>query len=164
MFLNMRVLLSLASATLPLGFTQETLRKVVRVSCSTAFPEIFKTKGRGVRIEVAFVTDDEIQKLNRTYRGKDKPTDVLSFGNFSSRDEVRQSKLATLDLGTLVLSLPFLNRSAQEDGVSWEREFVYVFSHGVLHLLGFDHEEEMFMIQDTVTDHFAPLHPTQKHV
>ena len=164
MLLNMRVLLSLASATLPQGFTKETLREVVRLSCSTAFPEMFKMKGRGVRMEVAFVTDDEIQKLNQTYRGKDKPTDVLSFGNFSSRDEVRQSKLVTLDLGTMVLSLPFLDRSAKEDGVSWERELVYVFSHGVLHLLGFDHEEEMFMIQDMVTDHFAPLHLTQKYV
>lgn len=106
---------------------------------------------------MAIVDDREIQELNRTYRGKDKPTDVLSFGDFESRQSVKLAQSATLDLGTLVLSHPFIDRSAKEDGVSWEREFMYVFSHGVLHLLGFDHEEEMFTLQDRITDQFAPL-------
>lgn len=158
----MQVLLSLASDALPVGFTLEGLREVVQASCLAAMPEMFRSMERRVSLEVAFVSDAEIQKLNHKYRGKDTPTDVLSFGNFSSREVIAQSSEPTLDLGTLVLSLSFLDRSAKEDGVSWEREFVYVFSHGVLHLLGYDHEEEMFMIQDAVTDRFAPLDPIQK--
>lgn len=152
----MRVILSLAS-TPPPRLSEDILREVVKATCLAAFPTVFQRKGKGVRLEVAIVDDREIQELNRTYRGKDKPTDVLSFGDFESRQSVKLAQSATLDLGTLVLSHPFIDRSAKEDGVSWEREFMYVFSHGVLHLLGFDHEEEMFTLQDRITDQFAPL-------
>lgn len=148
----MRVILSLASPKLPRGISLSLLRRVVRESCGGAHPKLFQHAKRGVKVEVALVSDAAIAKLNQTYRGKAEPTDVLSFGNFPSRASVTKSRLQTIDLGTLVVSLPFVRRSAREDGVSWERELVYVFSHGVLHLLGFDHEPEMFRIQDEITD------------
>jgi probable rRNA maturation factor len=153
----MRVSLSLASAKLPAGVSETFLRSIIRRTCQEAFPKLFQESGRGVQLEVAFVSDSRIAKLNHEYRGKEKPTDVLSFGEFEERGRVAKATAKTLALGTLILSLPFIRRSAREDGVSWEREFVFVFSHGVLHLLGFDHEERMFAIQDMVTDHFAPL-------
>lgn len=153
----MRVAITFSPAKLPKGITEVFLRRVVHDSSLQAFPKLFRGATRGVKLEVVFVSDQAIAKLNQEYRGKSKPTDVLSFGNFSSQAEIQKAKEKTLDLGTLILSLPFIRRAAREDGVSWEREFTFVFSHGVLHLLGFDHEERMFEIQDTVTDTFFPL-------
>lgn len=153
----MRVTLTVTPTKLPSGLSETFLRSIVRRTCKEAFPKLFQESGRGVQLEVAFVSDRAIAKLNHEYRGKEKSTDVLSFGEFEQRDQVSKATVKTLTLGTLILSLPFIRRSAREDGVSWEREFVFVFSHGVLHLLGFDHEERMFAIQDMVTDHFAPL-------
>ncbi len=107
-------------------------------------------------IDVACVSDEEIAKLNGKYREKPQPTDILSFGTFEGLGALKQVPAGSIDLGQIVLSPDFIARSAAEDGVSWKREFTYVFSHGVLHLAGFDHEERMFQIQDAVTDVLAP--------
>lgn len=158
----MRVRLSLADTKLPGTLSEAFLRAIVRETCRLAFPKLFGQPGRGAALEVAFVSDQKIAELNGAYRGKAAPTDVLSFGEYASRASVARATDRTLALGTLILSIPFIRRSAKEDGVSWEREFVYVFSHGVLHLLGYDHEKEMFALQDAVTDRFAPLASNKK--
>lgn len=161
----MRVALTLSPDTLPRGLSRSQLSRLVRESATLALPKVFGQAGRGVQIEVALVSDRRIQTLNRMYRNKDQPTDVLSFGTFSSPRAVARARERTIDLGTLILSLPTIRRAAREDGVSWEREFAFVFSHGVLHLLGFDHEERMFAIQDEVTDRLAPSpYKTKNHV
>lgn len=151
----MRVVLSLASEKLPAGLSEAFLRSIIRETCSRAFPKVFQDKDRGVRVEVAFVSDKKIAKLNREYREKDKPTDVLSFGEFEDPSQIAKTKEKRVELGTLILSLPFIKRSAKEDGVSWKKEFVFVFSHGILHLMGHDHSEEMFALQDEVTEQLA---------
>lgn len=151
----MRVSLSLAPAKLPSGISEVFLRSIVRESCQRSSPKTFGIATRGVKLEVVFVSDAKMAQLNQKYRGKNKTTDVLSFGEFENPDMVRKSQVKTLELGTLILSLPFIKRSAKEDGVSWKKEFVFVFSHGVLHLLGYDHSEAMFAIQDAVTDQLA---------
>lgn len=148
----MRVILSLSSEKLPAGLSEVFLRSVIRETCARALPDVFQTKERGVKIEVAFVSDSDIAKLNKDYRGKDKSTDVLSFGEYSSLEAIKKEKKKIIDIGTLVLSMPFIRRSAKEDGVSWKQELVFVFSHGVLHLLGLDHSEHMFSLQDAVTE------------
>lgn len=148
----MRVMLTLASAKLPSGMTEAFLRDLIRATCQQAMPTVFARPQRGVKIEVALVTDAKIAKLNREYRGKDAPTDVLSFGEFAHPTEVEYVTTPTVDLGTLILSLPYIRRSAKEDGVSWKKEFVFVFVHGVLHLLGHDHSKEMFALQDELTE------------
>lgn len=153
----MRISLVLSPEKLPEGISEIFVRSVVRASATRAFPTLFADPKRGVSLEVALVTDRAITTLNAKYRGYSKPTDVLSFGNYSSRQSIQKARTPILDLGTIVLSLPFIRRMAKQDGVSWEREFTFVLSHGVLHLLGFDHEERMFTIQDRVTDHFFPL-------
>lgn len=121
-----------------------------------AFPAVFDAD-RPVVLDVACVSDDEIAKLNGDYRRKAKPTDILSFGAFDGLNAILTVPKGSIDLGQIVLSPDFIARSAEEDGVSWKREFTYVFSHGVLHLVGFDHEERMFQIQDDVTDVLAPV-------
>lgn len=139
------------------GLSLFFLRRVIRETLSRSFPRIFGTD-RTVVLDVACVTDAEITKLNSDYRKKAKPTDILSFGHFEGRSDLSTvPAVGTIDLGQIVLSPEFIARSAAEDGVSWRREFTYVFSHGVLHLVGFDHEERMFAIQDTVTGILAPV-------
>lgn len=148
----MRVILSLSSEKLPAGLSEVFLRSIIRETCTRALPNMFQTKARGVKIEVAFVSERNIAKLNKEYRGKDMSTDVLSFGEYDSLQAVKREKAKMVNIGTLVLSMPFIRRSAKEDGVSWKQEFVFVFSHGVLHLLGLDHSEHMFSLQDRVTE------------
>ncbi len=82
-------------------------------------------------IELIITTNQEIQEINRIYRDIDKPTDVLSFPlNGSKKDP----------LGSIVISIDFVKDVAREFDHSEEEEFILLFIHGMLHLLGFDHE------------------------
>lgn len=92
--------------------------------------------------EVSMVlTDDEyIQQLNCRYRGKDMPTDVLSFAlNEGDEPEILDGSPENL-LGDIVISLETAAVQAEEYGHSLERELAYLTVHGMLHLLGYDHE------------------------
>lgn len=138
------------------GLSLSFLRGIIRETLERSFPDVFGTD-RTVILDVACVSDAEIAKLNGDYRRKTKPTDILSFGQFEGLRAILAAPAGPINLGQIVLSPDFIARSAEEDGVSWKREFTYVFSHGVLHLVGFDHEERMFQIQDDVTDALAPV-------
>lgn len=144
------------------GLSLFFLRSVIRETLTRSFPHVFGAD-RTVVIDVACVSDAEITKLNGMYRKQAKPTDILSFGRFEGLSALRSvPKSGAIDLGQIVLSPAFIARSAVEDGVSWKREFTYVFSHGVLHLVGFNHEAQMFAIQDAVTEILAPLEHMRK--
>jgi len=120
------------------------------------------------------LTDDEgIRELNKEYRGLDKPTDVLSFPMRGNEEEpaihydddfetieggnpedVGEDPFAEL-LGDIVISVPRMRAQAEEYGHSAERELGFLFVHGFLHLLGYDHESEeqereMFAKQEAV--------------
>src|SRR5688572_6104934 len=84
--------------------------------------------------EVSLVFCDEpfIHALNRDYRGKDKPTDVLSF------PQDRESGV----LGDVVISVPTAQRQAKERGHSLEAEIEWLFLHSLLHLAGYDHQTD----------------------
>lgn len=90
-------------------------------------------------VELLLTDDATIHKLNKQYRGKDKATDVLSF---SLEDPVH--------LGQLVISIDRAREQAEQIGQSLEEELQFLFTHGTLHLLGYDHEEsedEKIMLQ-----------------
>ena len=97
------------------------------------------------------ITDDEtIRQLNAHYRGKDKPTDVLSFPLY---DEI--GCLDDEELGDIVISLERACKQANEYGHSVEREVAFLTVHSVLHLLGYDHEPdetEMFEKQREIME------------
>ena len=104
-----------------------------------------------VEISLSFVSLDEIHELNREYRGVDRPTDVLSFPMFGDLDELEAACGAageaagegqTVPLGDVVICMDKIKEQAEEFGHSEERETVYLFTHSVLHLLGYDHETE----------------------
>jgi len=82
-------------------------------------------------IELVITSNDEIQRINKEYRNIDKPTDVLSF----PYEEMPMSPL-----GSIVISQDFVISKSEELGHTQEDEFTLLFIHGLLHLLGYDHE------------------------
>jgi probable rRNA maturation factor len=110
-------------------------------------------------VALTFVSNETIRELNKDYRGLDKVTDVLSFAitdndadelaiNFNEEDwdEVPDSIL----LGDIIISVPRALEQSQDYGHSLEREIGFLFVHGFLHLIGYDHqteEDEQIMIK-----------------
>ncbi len=100
-------------------------------------PEIKKhLLPRSVEISVCLTNDDAIHLLNKQYRGKDSATNVLSF----ETDESAKAEEFGL-LGDIVLSYETLSCQAEEEKISFEDHFIHLFIHGLLHLLGYDHEK-----------------------
>lgn len=85
-------------------------------------------------LAVRFVSDREMRRLNREFRGKDRPTDVLSFPGEETVEGVH--------LGDIAVSVPTARRQALERGHSVERELEILLLHGILHCLGHDHETD----------------------
>lgn len=96
------------------------------------------------------LTDDEgIRRINREFRGLDRPTDVLSFpmndliaGQFDPAECERDPETGEILLGDMVLSIPRCEEQGEEFGHGYNREVQYLTVHSVLHLLGYDHVDE----------------------
>ena len=91
-------------------------------------------------ISLTFVDMEEIQQLNREYRDTDSVTDVLSFPQFESKDEL--PKVGEIIMGDVVICTEKAMLQAEEFGHRPEREIIYLFTHSLLHLMGYDHMEE----------------------
>ena len=108
-------------------------------------------------LSVTFVSNEFIHKMNRDYRGIDRPTDVISFA-FLDGDKNREKILSNkgpVCLGDIYISLDKAKEQAEEFKHPLDRELSFLFVHGLLHLLGYDHmtkedEEVMFKIQDEI--------------
>jgi len=94
----------------------------------------------GSELSVVFVDDGEIRRLNREYRDTDAATDVLSFGQIEGEAFARPED-APRHLGDVVISVDTARRQAAEYGVPLQDEVAHLLVHGILHLLGYDHEE-----------------------
>lgn len=95
-----------------------------------------------------FVDDKKIHEINRDYRNIDRATDVISFALLDD-DTFLVPEEEPTELGDIFISIDTCERQAQEYGHSFERELCFLFVHGVLHLLGYDHmkeEDEKVMI------------------
>ncbi len=121
--------------------------KRLKTFLQTAVLKVLETEKVMIPTELSMLlTDDSsIRDLNLEYRGKNRPTDVLSFPMYDRREIERiLSKDSTevtgrLVLGDIVISLETAGRQAGEYGHSFEREAGFLAVHGVLHLLGYDH-------------------------
>ncbi len=89
-------------------------------------------------LSVALVDDSEIAVLNAEYRGKSGPTDVLSFSLLEGDHAERRGQM----LGDVVIAVAVAERQAAELGHDLDEELLRLLIHGVLHLLGFDHEQD----------------------
>lgn len=103
-------------------------------------------------VTLTFTDNEEIHELNKTYRGIDRPTDVLSFAmNDDGVDELdiifeveSEDELDPISgmLGDIIISVERAEEQRIEYGHSLEREIGFLFVHGFLHLLGYDHQDE----------------------
>lgn len=126
------------------GDSQE---KVYGETMKKALSVILSKEGideEGAEVSVSFVTPEEIQSLNRDYRNVDSVTDVLSFPQFDSVDDLidMQEETGVAELGDVVICMDRAKEQAEEFGHPLEREVIYLFVHSILHLLGYDHMEE----------------------
>jgi probable rRNA maturation factor len=87
-------------------------------------------------LSILLLDDDDMQQLNREYLSRDRPTNVLAF----PMQGEKEGNLHPLLLGDVVISTETAEREAQERGVTLEEEFALLLVHGILHLLGQDHE------------------------
>ena len=108
-------------------------------------------------ISISFVDNKYIHKINKKYRDVDRETDVISFA-FLDDDENRDNTLHSkgiVPLGDIYISVDKAKEQAENYGHSLERELSFLYVHGLLHLLGYDHqneeqEKEMFALQEEI--------------
>ncbi len=116
----------------------------------------------GSEVSITFVTNEAIHEINRTYRDKDQPTDVISF----ALEEIGEGEIEIVGegmprvLGDIIISIDRTKEQAEEYGHSFERELGFLAVHGFLHLLGYDHmttedERVMFGKQDEILSSFG---------
>lgn len=108
-------------------------------------------------IDVSLVDLETIHTINRDYRGVDRPTDVISFAfndDKDPKDQINDPNVIRM-LGEILICLPVALKQAEEIGNTPNRELSFLFTHGLLHLLGYDHmkkedEEIMFPLQEKI--------------
>ena len=108
----------------------------------SAFPQL-ATSERPVEISVRLSSDEDVRALNAKWRGKDKPTNVLSFPMLD-RSHLFVANVAEpeLLLGDIVVARGVCEAEAAEKGVSLEEHATHLLVHGTLHLLGYDHHDD----------------------
>jgi len=95
-------------------------------------------------VSLVFTDSETVQRLNRDYRGVDKPTDVLAFYMLPQKEADSSFALppnGVIRLGEVIISYPQAVEQAKEQGHSTKQELALLIIHGILHLLGYDHEQ-----------------------
>ena len=129
------------------------------------FNEIFTQTLKTLQIDkdyevsIILVDAQQIHEINRDYRNIDRPTDVISFALKDSEDAFYLDEL-DLELGDIFINYEAVINQAKEYGHSECREISFLCTHGLLHLLGYDHmseedEKEMFELQDVILNDFT---------
>lgn len=107
---------------------------------------------RNIFLSFAIVSKEEIRKLNKRYRKKNKPTDVLTFAEYKNQNEIKKIVDKNIFLGEIVLCYNDIADYSKKYKIDLKRELQKVVSHGVLHLLGFCHGKKMFDMQEASLD------------
>ena len=109
----------------------------------SAFPRLAESE-RHVELSVRLTGDEEVRALNAEWRGKDRPTNVLSFPQLQPRElEAAAASGPELMLGDVVLACGVCAREAEEKAIPLEDHAAHLVVHGTLHLLGYDHQDEV---------------------
>lgn len=141
-----------------IGLFKRKIKKLFNIA-----EKVLKEDFSKVYVSLNFVSDEEIQRLNKEFRNVDKVTDVLSFPNLNKTPKEKLEKFkksydfdeGLLFLGDIVISKNVAKAQAREYEHSLTREVCFLALHGFLHLLGFDHVKEedervMNKIQDKI--------------
>jgi probable rRNA maturation factor len=124
------------------GWDDLARRAAVAAIAESEYPEL-ATSPRAVEISVRLTGDEEVRALNSQWRGKDKPTNVLSFP-MAEADDLGEPALSVpeLLLGDIVLAKGVCQAEAADKGVTVEDHATHLLVHGTLHLLGYDHHQD----------------------
>jgi probable rRNA maturation factor len=131
-----------SSSGQPLAWDILVRRAAEAAIAESAFPQL-ATSARPVELSVRLTGDDEVRALNAEWRGKDKPTNVLSFPMLDS-DDLNSANVAgpELLLGDIILARGVCEAEAWDKGVPVEAHATHLVVHGTLHLLGYDHHDD----------------------
>ncbi len=121
--------------------------QVIKILVKSPLVE-FLNKKINFDLSISLCSNLQIRKINREFRGKDKPTDVLSFGNLDEKI-IQQSGLNKaigtnkyIFLGDIILGYEYISKEAKDYEKDFKNHLTHLLLHGILHLLGHDHEEE----------------------
>jgi len=119
------------------GLAEAAVNRAIRLSPHSALAE----SDTPVEIAIRLTSDAEVHILNRTYRQKDKPTNVLSFPMVDPEemDGLAEAGGPEIMLGDIVLAKETCAREAADKGIAMDAHATHLIVHGVLHLIGFDH-------------------------
>lgn len=96
-----------------------------------------------VVINLSLSNNDEVRRLNAEFRGKDRPTNVLSFANIDDDNFAEELENAEeVELGDIIVALETLEEEALQKGISLKDHFAHLLIHGILHLFGYDHQDD----------------------
>jgi probable rRNA maturation factor len=124
-------------------FSEQFVRRAAEAAIAeSAFPQL-ATGARTVELSVRLTSDEDVRALNAQWRGKDRPTNVLSFP-LAEADQLLDANVAELELllGDIVLARGVCESEAADKGISVEHHATHLLVHGTLHLLGYDHHDE----------------------
>ena len=118
------------------------LRRAAAAALSVVRRDQRRKRAGSIAVAVALIDDRAMQKLNRTYRGKDKPTNVLSFPAAEAEDAPR-GRARRRPIGDVAIAYGTVRREAEAQGKSLADHLAHLMVHAVLHLLGYDHETDL---------------------
>jgi len=99
--------------------------------------------GKKIVVNLCLSNDEHVHELNKEFRGIDKATNVLSFANLDFEDFKAESELfGEIELGDIIIAYETMQREAVAEKISLHDHFCHLLTHGILHLLGFDHIED----------------------
>ena len=116
----------------------DVLAQIARKAINAAIAEVGATGEAPSEVSLVFTDDEAIRELNASWRGKDKPTNVLSFPAFP----IAPGDVLPPMLGDIVLAIETISREASLEEKPFEHHLIHLIAHGFLHLLGYDHETE----------------------
>ena len=123
------------------SWNEDDVSKIVKECTDAVFEKFEYDTEANIEICFLFTNDDEIHALNKTFRGVDKPTNVLSFPSFQSdpleEDEMDEDEPCVL--GSVAVAYETTFREAEEQGKTFEDHLKHLIVHSLLHLLGYDH-------------------------
>ncbi len=102
-----------------------------------AFPKRYKFSKKKVSLSILLSNNKKIKKLNKNFRNKNKPTDILSFP-FSEKNKIKKKTY----IGDIIISYDFLNKPKMQKIEIFREKLIRIFIHGFLHLLNFDHKKD----------------------
>lgn len=121
-------------------------KDIIKNSCLNNY------KFNTLSFDIVFCSNEEIHRINKEYRNKDCATDVITFAIFADSPEDEKFIIDNeISLGEIIVSLDKIKEQSVENNKTFKDELYYIISHGILHLLGYDHQTEAdynFMVEN----------------